>query len=111
MSLAGLGVTSYPYETRGVGYLDLGAARGAPVTEAGREVKATVTGDRATGQGGSFRLRPRWPKADQLDYVQKFTTAALLSIGLLLLTAYAVRDPSGAFGMIVRGAKSRAGVG
>ncbi len=71
---------------------------------------ATVTGDAATGEGEAFRLRPRWPSVAQLDYVQKFATAGLLTLGLLLLIVYGIRNPGGAVALLARGAKKRAGV-
>lgn len=103
----------YPHAAGGV---DLLAARASatgayddrPAVE--RELRDTISGRSSQGQGGSFRLRPGWPKMDQLDYVQKFTTASLLTLGLLLLVGYAIHNPGGAVAMVVRGAKSRAGV-
>jgi hypothetical protein len=73
------------------------------------EVAATVTGDAARGEGETFRLRPRWPSVAQLEYVQKLATSGLLVVGFLLLVAYGIVNPAGAFNVIVRGAKSRVG--
>lgn len=78
--------------------------------EIGREVAATVTGAASYGEGDSLRLRPRWPRADQLDYVNKLATTSLLVLAFVLLLGYAVTNPGGAFGLLVRGAKRRAGV-
>lgn len=80
------------------------------MTPIGAEVAATVTGDAARGEGETFRIRPRWPSVAQLDYVQKLATAGLLVIGFLLLVAYGIANPAGAFSVIVRGAKRQAGV-
>lgn len=75
-----------------------------------REVAATVTGQAAQGEGSTFRLRPRWPSADQLDYVNKAATAGLLLIGLLMLSGYAIHDPRGALRVLAGGARARAGI-
>jgi hypothetical protein len=74
------------------------------------EVRATVTGEAAYGEGSTFRLRARWPSMDQLDYVNKAATAALLLLGLLMLAGYAARDPGGAFRLLTRAAGARVGV-
>lgn len=75
-----------------------------------RELKRTVAGDAAQGEGESFRLRPRWPSVAQLDYVQKFATASLLTLGLLVLLAYAVQRPRHAAGAIAGAALKKVGV-
>jgi hypothetical protein len=75
-----------------------------------REVRRTVAGDTAQGEGESFRPRPRWPTVAQLEYVQKFATAALLTLGLLILLAYAVHRPGHAAAAIADAARKRAGV-
>lgn len=80
------------------------------IDEIGREVAATVTGAASFGEGPTLRLRARWPRADQLDYVNKLATTSLLVLGFVLLLGYAVSNPGGAFGLLVRGAKRRAGV-
>lgn len=78
-----------------------------PLTQAVRE---TVTGAAARGEGESFRLRPRWPSVAQLEYVQKFATAGLLVLGLLMLVGYGIANPAGAVRVLVQGAKRQAGV-
>jgi hypothetical protein len=114
---SGLGGGQVASHAAGPGNLDVLEAGGDPLARfddrpaVERELKRTVTGEAAQGQGGTFRLRPRWPSADQLDYVQKFTTASLLSIALLLLFLKAIKNPAGALNYLVTGAKRRAGVG
>jgi hypothetical protein len=72
-------------------------------------IAETVTGAASTGEGESFRLRPRWPSVAQLEYVQKFSTAALLALGLLLLLGHALYNPSGAAAAVANAAKGRLG--
>ena len=65
----------------------------------GREISATVTGAAAQGEGGSFRLRPRWPQKDQLEYVQQLVTVALLLLALAVFSYYVIKSPSTAVRM------------
>lgn len=74
-----------------------------------REVKRTVTGDAARGEGEEFRLRARWPSVAQLEYVQKFATAGLLVLGVFLLLGYAIANPRGAVTVIAGAARNRVG--
>ena len=72
----------------------------------GREISATVTGAAAQGEGGSFRLRPRWPQKDQLEYVQQLVTVALLLLALALVGLYAASRQVYFIGTDDRGAVS-----
>lgn len=76
----------------------------------GHQVGATVRGELGHGQGETYRLRGRWPEMQQLDYVTKLATASLLTLGFLVLLAYALANPRGAGRLVIRGARARAGV-
>lgn len=86
--------------------MSTGAVAWGPVSEVAR----TVAGDTARGEGERFRIRPRWPSVAQLEYVQKFSTAALLLLGLLLILGHAIRSPRRAAAAVAGAATGRLGL-
>ena len=65
----------------------------------GREIQATAAGQKAAGEGGSFRLRPGLPPKDVLEYVQQLTTVLLLLIALGIFVYYLAASPKKAVSM------------
>jgi hypothetical protein len=108
---------------QGQGYADLGGTVGVgPVTlstatpdsgavrDAAGTAAAFVQGQTAFGSGPDYRPAPALPAVGVLDYVQKFSTATLATVGLLVLLVVLVKNPRGAFHWIARSGVKRAGL-
>jgi hypothetical protein len=64
----------------------------------------------ARGEGPSYQPHPYLPRADHLDYVHKFTSTSLLTIGLVLVLLVLLRSPRTAGNLLARGGLKQAGI-
>lgn len=76
----------------------------------GPDLPVAIVG-RNDRSGGRYTPLPGvLPTRDHLEYVQRFSAAALLAIGLLLLIAVGILNPRRAVGFVARGAQRQAGM-
>ena len=94
--------------TIGVGPVTLSTA--TPDSGAIRNAADFVQGKTSYGAGPDYRPAPALPAVGVLDYVQKFSTATLAAIGLLVLVVVLVKNPRGAFHWVARSGVRRAGL-
>lgn len=69
-----------------------------------------ILGQAAVGRGDDYRPAPGWPSLAHLDYVQKFSTVTLITIGVIALVVFGVINPRRAARAVAAAAKRRAGV-
>ncbi|HEY8775806.1 MAG TPA: hypothetical protein VIM33_04910 [Gaiellaceae bacterium] len=101
--------------SQGQGYGDRGGAVGVgPITGSTATPDSgavrVVTGQAARGAGLNYRPANGLPPVGVLEYVQKFSTATLAAIGLLVLLIVVVRSPRHALRWIARSGTRRAGL-
>lgn len=119
----GYGVDRYAAEgslanrfAQGQGYADDGGTVGvgpvynATLDSGASRAAAFVQGRAAHGDGPDYRPAAPLPAVGVLEYVQKFSTASLASIGLLVLLVVIARNPRAAFRWIARSGARRAGL-
>lgn len=74
------------------------------------DIPNPITPNHARGEGPNYQPHPYLPSAQHLDYLHKFSSASLLTIGLLLLVGLFVIHPRRAGGLIARGGLKQAGI-